>query len=175
MSDQPQDRKAPNAWVVVEPDQSRNEFPCSQFAAELDGERKLYAAVAEGDWLLLANASGAVTRVGRVLRVVLEPARGGGDQLAFRGEDAEVAAVVPDHARGKGALGSGILETPMPGLRISPGFEFARVLERRHGFTVKLVLKSMAGWRECQTEQYFSRERSMARATRSAGTSPVTT
>lgn len=69
MTDQPHDNKAMNAWLVVEPDQSSGEFPCSQFGAELDGERKVYAAVAEGDWLLLANASGAVTRIARILRI----------------------------------------------------------------------------------------------------------
>jgi hypothetical protein len=35
----------------------------------LDGARELYASVVEGDWVLLANASGDMTRVGRVLRV----------------------------------------------------------------------------------------------------------
>ena len=69
MSDQAQDSKVANAWLVVEPDQSSCEFRLPHFAAELEGERKLYAAVAEGDWFLLANASGAVTRVARVLRI----------------------------------------------------------------------------------------------------------
>ena len=64
-----QQEKAANAWLVVEPKQPSEEFTYPQFAIELAGERKLYAAVVEGDWMLMGDASGQVTRVGRVLRV----------------------------------------------------------------------------------------------------------
>ena len=69
MTDQPRDNNAANAWLIVSAGQDSSEFPYPQFAIELDGERKLHAAVDEGDWVLLADASGDVTRVGRVLRV----------------------------------------------------------------------------------------------------------
>lgn len=59
--------KAANAWLVLDPGLG-SEFPYPQYAIELDGEGKLYAAVAEGDWLLVADASANVTRIGRVLR-----------------------------------------------------------------------------------------------------------
>jgi hypothetical protein len=61
--------KTANAWLVIEAALQRSEFAYPQFTAELDGERKLYAAVVEGDWILAADASGQVTRVGRVLRI----------------------------------------------------------------------------------------------------------
>ena len=60
---------AANAWLVVEPDRPGSELRYPQFALELRGERKLYAAVGEGDWVLFAAVSGQTTRVGRVLRV----------------------------------------------------------------------------------------------------------
>jgi hypothetical protein len=69
MSDQVQDKKAANSWLVLESDRPSGEFLYPQFSTELRGERKLYAAVAEGDWLVVAEASGGVTRVGRVLRI----------------------------------------------------------------------------------------------------------
>lgn len=58
-----------NAWLASESNTRDGEIPYLQYAIEFEGERKLYAAVAEGDWLLLADASGYVTRIGRVLRV----------------------------------------------------------------------------------------------------------
>ena len=67
MTDQLQENKALNAWLVVEPDRP-SECSYAEFAIRLDGQRKLYAAVAEGDWLAVASASGRMTRVGRVLR-----------------------------------------------------------------------------------------------------------
>lgn len=68
MSDETRDKKAANAWLVVDPSQS-GEFTYPQFAIELDGERKFYAAVATGDWFVVADASGIVTRIARVLRI----------------------------------------------------------------------------------------------------------
>jgi hypothetical protein len=61
--------KSTNAWLLAEPSRQSLEFPYPQFAAELDGERKLYATVDEGDWLLLVDASGHARRIGRVLRI----------------------------------------------------------------------------------------------------------
>ncbi len=69
MTDKIQDNKTANAWLGIEPVHQRGEFSYPQFAVELDGERKLYAAVAEGDWLAVASDSSGMTRVGRVLRV----------------------------------------------------------------------------------------------------------
>jgi hypothetical protein len=69
VTNQTQDNKAVNVWLVINSSQRSGEFSGAQSAIELDGEWKLYAAVAEGDWLVTAAASGDVTRVGRVLRV----------------------------------------------------------------------------------------------------------
>ena len=69
MTNQAAQDKAANAWLVVDPGSQDCEFPYPQFALELPGNRDLYAAVAEGDWLAAANASGSVTRIARVLRV----------------------------------------------------------------------------------------------------------
>ena len=55
MTDQPRDNNAANAWLIVSAGQDSSEFPYPQFAIELDGERKLYAAVAEGDWLVVGR------------------------------------------------------------------------------------------------------------------------
>lgn len=56
---------AANAWLAI--DTPGTLFP--SFTVSLPGERKLYAAIAIGDWLLLADPSGKVTRIGRVLRL----------------------------------------------------------------------------------------------------------
>ena len=69
MTDQAPQNKAANAWLAVDPGSQSSKFPYPQFALELAGNRSLYAAVAEGDWLAAANASGGVTRIARVLRV----------------------------------------------------------------------------------------------------------
>jgi Helicase conserved C-terminal domain len=69
MSDQAQNDKAANAWLIVAADRDSGEFPYPQYAIGLVGERKFYAAVAGGDWLAVATASGVLTRIARVLRV----------------------------------------------------------------------------------------------------------
>ena len=51
MTDHARDNGTANAWVVVDPDRAGAEFPYPQFAVGVDGECKLYAAVAEDDWL----------------------------------------------------------------------------------------------------------------------------
>ncbi|MCA9468331.1 MAG: DISARM system helicase DrmA [Nitrospira sp.] len=58
-----------NAWITIDREDRAGEFPYPQYALELGGERKLFAGIAEGDWILLASPSGQVTRVGRVLRL----------------------------------------------------------------------------------------------------------
>jgi hypothetical protein len=62
-------KKAANAWLVVETSQRSSKFSYPQFALELAGDRQLYGAVAENDWLAAADASGRLTRVARVLRI----------------------------------------------------------------------------------------------------------
>jgi hypothetical protein len=64
MNETPIRTTAPNAWLVVEPDGLSD----PQFTIELNGDGKVYTAVTEGDWLVVANATGKVTRMGRVLR-----------------------------------------------------------------------------------------------------------
>ena len=61
--------KVANAWLLLEPAQRQTEFPYPEFVVALLGERKLYAAIAAGDWILLADASGHVTRVACVMRI----------------------------------------------------------------------------------------------------------
>src|SRR5208337_5171070 len=62
--------KAANAWLLVENSVRQSSvFNCPQFAIELVGEGKFYAAVADGDWLAVASASGVLKRIARVLRV----------------------------------------------------------------------------------------------------------
>ena len=60
---------AANAWILIDQNDVRGEFTYPQFAIEFAAERKLCAAVTEGDWLAVTNALGNITRVGRVLRV----------------------------------------------------------------------------------------------------------
>ncbi|KAA1054429.1 DISARM system helicase DrmA [Azospirillum argentinense] len=69
MNDQPQVSNAANAWLVFGGRTNRTSFPYPQFAVELDGERELYMAIAEGDWLLVVDATANVTRVARLSRV----------------------------------------------------------------------------------------------------------
>lgn len=56
---------AKNAWLAV--DKGGKLFP--GFTLALAGERKLHAAIADGDWLLITDSAGLATRVGRVMRV----------------------------------------------------------------------------------------------------------
>src|SRR5581483_7064394 len=69
MSAQAQQNSPANAWMVVDPRAQEGGFPRLQFILELEGERKFYGAIAEGDWLLVAGSSGDVTGAGRILRV----------------------------------------------------------------------------------------------------------
>jgi hypothetical protein len=49
MSDQAPDKNSANARLLLEPGQHSPDRPYPQFVVELDGERKLYSAVAESD------------------------------------------------------------------------------------------------------------------------------
>src|SRR4051812_48862642 len=69
MNNQPEDGKPTNAWLCINSPRGGTKLLYARFAVELEGPRKLNAAIAEGDWLLLADTSGFVTRVGRVLRI----------------------------------------------------------------------------------------------------------
>src|SRR5579872_5236554 len=69
MSDQVQESAIANAWLVISPIVQSNEFPYAQFSTHLAGERTLYTALNEGDWLVVAAASGDLRCIGRVLRV----------------------------------------------------------------------------------------------------------
>jgi hypothetical protein len=69
MNDQAQQNKVANVWLLVEPGRQSFEFSYAKFAIELVGERRLYSALDKGDWIVVAAASGELTRVGRVMRV----------------------------------------------------------------------------------------------------------
>ncbi|MER9971181.1 DISARM system helicase DrmA [Mesorhizobium sp. M0060] len=68
MNDKLDGARAANSWLVVDAGNS-GQFPYREYVVELDGDRKRYAALAEGDWVLLSNASGIVTGVGRIMRI----------------------------------------------------------------------------------------------------------
>ncbi|TAL84121.1 MAG: helicase [Rhodanobacter sp.] len=58
----------PNAWIAV--DQGiGNERKIASYTLILKGDRSLYQAIAEDDWVLVLTPSGEVIRVGRVLRM----------------------------------------------------------------------------------------------------------
>jgi hypothetical protein len=59
--------KTANAWIAI--DSGAGKFPYPEFALELSGDRKLFSGIAEGDWIVIANASGKAARVGRLLRM----------------------------------------------------------------------------------------------------------
>lgn len=69
MNDPAKGKKEANVWVLVNAGKQGGVFPYPQFAIELDEERKLYATVAEADWLVVTDVLGHVNRVGRVLRI----------------------------------------------------------------------------------------------------------
>tara|TARA_R110000782_G_scaffold268961_3_gene366216 strand:+ start:19637 stop:23677 length:4041 start_codon:yes stop_codon:yes gene_type:complete len=61
--------KAVNAWIAVDKDTLSCEFPYPAYVLELDGEGRLFSAITEGDWVIVATSVGEFTRVGRVLRL----------------------------------------------------------------------------------------------------------
>lgn len=57
-----------NAWIAI--DHGLGTDPrVASYILVLKGERSLYQAIAEEDWVLILNPAGAISRVGRVLRV----------------------------------------------------------------------------------------------------------
>jgi len=60
--------KSPNAWIAI--DYGINtDLMLAPFVLVLKGERSLYQAIKEDDWLLIINTQGSITRVGCVLRI----------------------------------------------------------------------------------------------------------
>jgi hypothetical protein len=41
-----------NSWIAIDRNEGNGALPYPHFSVELDGERKLCAAVAGGDWLI---------------------------------------------------------------------------------------------------------------------------
>lgn len=60
--------KTPNAWIAVDHGLA-GDFTLAPYTLRLKGERSLYQAIADDDWVLILNGAGRITRVGRVLRV----------------------------------------------------------------------------------------------------------
>ncbi len=60
--------KTPNAWIAIDHGLAAD-LTLAPYTSQLKGERSLYQALAEDDWLLILNTAGHITRVGRVLRV----------------------------------------------------------------------------------------------------------
>jgi hypothetical protein len=62
------DEKNTNAWIAIDHGLSSNST-LAPYTLRLKGERSLYQAIADDDWVLILNTVGHITRVGRVLRV----------------------------------------------------------------------------------------------------------
>jgi hypothetical protein len=60
--------KAPNAWIAIDHGLAAD-LTLAPYTLLLKGERSLYQAIADDDWVLILNTAGHITRVGRVLRV----------------------------------------------------------------------------------------------------------
>lgn len=58
----------PNAWIAVD-QRLGTDHRLKPYILVLKGERALYQAIDEDDWVLVLNAAGGIARVGRVLRV----------------------------------------------------------------------------------------------------------
>ena len=57
-----------NAWIAVDHGLG-NDIRLAPYILVLKGERSLYQAIIEDDWVLILSGAGDITRVGRVLRV----------------------------------------------------------------------------------------------------------
>lgn len=68
MTDNNKPSKAPNAWIAIDHDISID-LTLAPYTLRLEGEYSLYQAIANDDWVLILNAAGHITRVGRVLRL----------------------------------------------------------------------------------------------------------
>src|SRR5690606_31498479 len=58
----------PNAWIAIDHGLG-TDHRLEPYILVLKGERSLYQAIEEDDWVLVLNPAGDITRVGRVLRV----------------------------------------------------------------------------------------------------------
>jgi hypothetical protein len=67
MSDQTHN-KSNNAWIAIDHCLSTDSM-LAPYTLRLKGERSLYQAIVEDDWILILNTADHITRVGRVLRV----------------------------------------------------------------------------------------------------------
>jgi hypothetical protein len=67
MSEQIQN-KSPNAWIAIDHGLAA-ERTLALYTLQLKGEHSLYQAIVDNDWVLILNAAGYITRVGRVLRL----------------------------------------------------------------------------------------------------------
>lgn len=61
-------QKSPNAWIAINHGLVAD-LTLAPYTLQLKGEHSLYQAIADGDWVLILNAAGHITRVGRVLRL----------------------------------------------------------------------------------------------------------
>lgn len=61
-------QKSPNAWIAIDHGLAVD-LTLAPYTLRLKGERLLYQAIADDDWVLILDATGQITRVGRVLRV----------------------------------------------------------------------------------------------------------
>ena len=57
-----------NSWIAIDHGLS-DDLALAPYTLRLKGERSLYQAIADDDWVLILNTAGHITRVGRVLRV----------------------------------------------------------------------------------------------------------
>ena len=60
--------RPPNAWIAIDHGLG-TDHRLAPYILVLKGERSLYQAIEEDDWVLVLNPAGDITRVGRVLRV----------------------------------------------------------------------------------------------------------
>ncbi len=60
--------KSPNAWIAINQGLAVD-LTFAPYTLRLKGDRSLYQAIAEDDWVLNLNTAGHITRVGRVLRI----------------------------------------------------------------------------------------------------------
>ena len=67
MSEQIQN-KSPNAWIAIDHGIAAD-LTLAPYTLRLKGERSLYQAIADDDWVLIFNVAGHITRFGRVLRI----------------------------------------------------------------------------------------------------------
>ncbi len=58
----------PNAWIAVDHGLG-NDRRLAPYTLVLKGDRSLYQAIAEDDWVLVLNPAGEIVRGGRVLRL----------------------------------------------------------------------------------------------------------